>query len=60
MQATVPGRRMRISTVSKALEQEAESNVTDLGDTVSGESGELRAERKWRVVYHRRPGRRPH
>ena len=39
-----------MSTVNKALRQEAESIFTDLGYTVSGESNELRAERKWRVV----------
>lgn len=39
-----------MSTVNKALRQEAESIFTDLGYAVSGDSDELRAERKWRVV----------
>jgi len=39
-----------MSTVSTALEREAESIFTDLGYTVSPEAGEIRAERKWRVV----------
>jgi hypothetical protein len=39
-----------MSTVSTALRREAESIFTDLGYAVSGDDGELRAERKWRVV----------
>jgi len=39
-----------MSTVSTALKREAESIFTDLGYTVSPAGGEIRAERKWRVV----------
>ncbi len=39
-----------MSTVSTALEREAESIFTDLGYTVEPEGTEMRAERKWRVV----------
>jgi hypothetical protein len=39
-----------MGTVNVTLEQEAESIFTDLGYTVSGDGGEIRAERKWRVV----------
>lgn len=39
-----------MSTVSTALKEEAESIFTELGYTVTGDGGELRATRKWRVV----------
>jgi len=39
-----------MGTVSVALRQEAESIFTDLGYAVSADGGDLRAERKWRVV----------
>jgi hypothetical protein len=40
-----------MGTVSTALRQEAESIFTDLGYAVTADSGELLAERKWRVVH---------
>lgn len=39
-----------MSTVTTALKEEAESIFTDLGYTVTPHGGEMRAERKWRVV----------
>ncbi len=39
-----------MSTVNTALKREAESIFTRLGYTVEPEGGEMRAERKWRVV----------
>jgi len=39
-----------MSTVTTALRKEAESIFTDLGYTVTPQGGEMRAERKWRVV----------
>lgn len=39
-----------MGTVSKSLQQEAESIFTDLGYAVTSNGGELLAERKWRVV----------
>ena len=39
-----------MGTVTTALRQEAESIFTDLGYAVTAQEGELRAERKWRVV----------
>ncbi len=39
-----------MSTVSTALEREAESIFTRLGYTVTPHEGEIRAQRKWRVV----------
>lgn len=39
-----------MSTVTTALREEAESIFTDLGYTVTPQGGEMRAERKWRVV----------
>jgi hypothetical protein len=40
-----------MATVNTPLAEKAESIFSDLGYVVSGESGELRAERKWRVVH---------
>ncbi|PSP27455.1 hypothetical protein BRC65_05690 [Halobacteriales archaeon QH_2_65_14] len=39
-----------MGTVNTTLMQEAESIFTDLGYAVSTAGGEMRAERKWRVV----------
>jgi len=39
-----------MGTVTTSLRQEAQSIFADLGYTVSGTGGEMRAERKWRVV----------
>jgi hypothetical protein len=39
-----------MGTVTTSLQREARSIFDDLGYTVSAESGELRAERKWRTV----------
>jgi hypothetical protein len=40
-----------MATVSKPLREKAESIFTELGYVVSPDGGELRAERKWRVVH---------
>lgn len=40
-----------MGTVTTSLQREARSIFDDLGYTVSAESGELRAERKWRTVH---------
>ena len=40
-----------MGTVSTTPSEEARSIFTELGYTVSGAGTELRAERKWRVVY---------
>jgi hypothetical protein len=39
-----------MGTVTTSLRKRARSIFTDLGYTVSGSGGELRAERKWRIV----------
>ena len=39
-----------MGTVTTALRREAESIFSDLGYAVTAQEGELRAERKWRVV----------
>lgn len=39
-----------MGTVTTSLRKEAQSIFTDLGYDVSGAGGEIRAERKWRVV----------
>jgi len=39
-----------MGTVTTSLKQEAQSIFTDLGYSVSRAGGEIRAERKWRVV----------
>jgi len=39
-----------MGTVTTALKQEAESIFTELGYAVTTAGGEIRAERKWRVV----------
>jgi hypothetical protein len=39
-----------MGTVTTSLRQEAQSIFTDLGYNVSGNGGEIRAERKWRTV----------
>lgn len=39
-----------MGTVTTSLRKEAQSIFADLGYSVSGNGGEIRAERKWRVV----------
>ena len=39
-----------MGTVTTSLKQEAQSIFTDLGYDVSGNGGEIRAQRKWRTV----------
>jgi hypothetical protein len=39
-----------MGTVTTSLRREAQSIFTDLGYDVSGSGGEIRAQRKWRVV----------
>jgi hypothetical protein len=39
-----------MGTVTTSLKREARSIFTDLGYDVSGSGGEIRAQRKWRVV----------
>jgi hypothetical protein len=40
-----------MGTVTTSLRRQAQSIFSDLGYSVSSEGGDLRAERKWRVVY---------
>jgi hypothetical protein len=39
-----------MGTVTTTLRQQAQSIFRDLGYSVSGDGGELRAKRKWRIV----------